>query len=379
MRKWAALCFLICVVWSRTVSLVYAEDVDSLRQKITQTLVTMASIEVRFRCLPVGPSKIDKRNSVSSGVVSEESPTTFMWAKQGLRELFEQNAWPVPKTKTFNRSKVSFNGRECFKFYFIPENPEIVDSVDVHNAPARDAFNNCALSQILGVHVWQTHLTLLDLLQRPGVVYAGTEEVESHLCHKLELGEHETYTDYAQQMTIWVDSEFDYLPRRMEVLVIRDKRTNKPWPPVGYRNVITEFFEVEDLALKRKRWFPKKARSIGDVEILEAKLNPTFDPQYFTPSIPVGTHVIFRDRLVQVPGTSRSLPKSEIVGGDAGVKLRNARSESNDKRRYEMEIEVNRKELRSRRFWYWARVLGIGSVCIIVAVTVWKRFSRRWR
>lgn len=379
MRKRTALCSLICVVWCRTTGLACAEDVESLRQQITKTLSTITSIEVRYQktSLPLS-TKIPKKTSVAPWDVNEESPRRYLWAKQGSQELYEQEAWPVPRSKQFVRRKLSFNGRELFHFHFQPENPDIAHAVDVRNTPARDAFGNI-LSHLIGAHVWQSHLTLLELLHRPGVTYGGTEDVESHVCHKLIFGEYDTFVDTAYTLTIWVDPGFDYLPRKMENLTSRNKRTNMPLPPMGDRSVITEFFQVDDLALKRQRWFPKKINHYGDVEILEARLNPSFEPQHFTPLVPVGALVTHWDQIVPVPGTNRTRPKSEVAGGSDGLEIRKERSELSDKLRHDLEIEANRATSELRQFWYWTRALGISLGSVVVAVFVWKRSGRRWR
>lgn len=379
MRKSTAFCVLICVSWSRLTDLAHAEDIESLRQQITKTLSTITAVEVRFqRTSPPLNTNVPKKNLTPQWEVTEESPRKYLWAKQGAQELFEQEAWPVPRTKQFQRRKLSFNGREFFDFRFQDENPDVAHAVDIRYAPSRDAFGN-VVSHLLGFHVWRSHLTLLELLQRNNVVYSGTEIIDSHNCHKIVFGEYDTFVDTSYNLTIWVDPEFDYLPRKMENLTVRSKQTNTSLPPMGDRNIVTEFFQVDDLALKQKRWFPRKINHFGDVEILEARVNPTFESQYFTPLFPVGALVTHWDQTVPVPGTNRTRPKAEVAGGDAGLERRKVRSELSDKQRHDRAIDANRTAVELLRFWYWIRVLGICFGGAVVTVFVWKRSSRRWR
>ncbi len=354
-----------------------AEDLASLREKITNNLSTIGSIEVRYQ--RIAPPMADPM--VLKHWVPEEKPAISVWAKQGEREFFELETYPLPQTKRFLRKKASFDGRQYVEFHYSPENPDVVVDVDVRNKPPRDATTtNIPLPpKLIGMQVASTQVSLIDLLRRPAAHYAGPEDIEGNLCHKIELGELDSPTDYVHALTIWVDPTFDFLPRKIENLMVRQKSTDKQRAPYGDRHQVSEFFEVDDLALKRKRWFPKRVLGSAPLEILQARINPVFEPARFSLIIPDGAYVRYHDQRVPAPGANRTRMRAEIFGGAAGTEIAKNRSQENAQKLRDEQVQTNQRTDFARTLRFWGISFGCVLAFVFVSVVVWKRSSLRSR
>lgn len=376
MQRHIASCFTLWAFCLAIGNVAVAEDLASLREKISNNLATIASIEVRYQKVstPLNHPDIPKHILLA---YQNAKPRISVWAKQGVREFYELKHWPLPTNRGFIHRLWSFDGREYIEFHHSSE--DVVTHVDVRNAPTHDSRHDLVVSMLIGLSVLETRLSLLDLLSRPTASYVGSEEVEGHLCHKIELGEYEGFNDTVRRLTLWVDPDFDYLPRKLAPYLLRTNGKPYAGSKLTAPYLVLDYFQVEDSALGRKRWLPKKVGYPKGIEILEARINPTFPADRFTLRIPDGAHVTYLDQRVPlpIPGSTQTRVRSEIAGGAAGAELAVKRSEENAIRQRDAQISTNQSAETVRQRWYLAKLAAVVLLIGLVTFVVWKR-SRRW-
>lgn len=366
----SSLMLLALVLSLTTESAIAAEDLTSLRQKITNNLHSIGSIEIRYQVTSQIPKAANLQRFFPPG---SEKPQSSVWAKQGAKEFYELEP-RIVAGKT-DRTLRSFDGRQYLQFQFTPGDATAVQRADVRNLPPGEAFDDAIISILIGLRVPDTPLSLVDLLARPAARFEGEEEVEGHRCHKIESGEFEGYGGTIRRLTIWVEPKFDYLPRKLAPYLVRDSK-NELWPPRTVPYTITEYFEVEDSVLGRKRWLPKKAKYTEEIEVLTASVNPVFASDRFTPLIPAGAHVVYWDQRVPVPvpGSTQTRVRHEIMGGATGQAIARERAEADAFRRQQAQMTLNQQAESARQKKTWS-LAAVSVLTIAFGVfAVWKRF-----
>lgn len=360
-----------------------AETLDSLREKITNTLSTIGSVEIRYHSPPIDMSLPIFANSPRPEPLRPLETKVEHWAKQGSREYYELFPWHEPSSVGVFRHLCSFDGRQFFHFSFIEdktkivggEAPLMIGSVRVRDKPQYEEFvQRVVPARLLGFHVWESQLTMLELLKRPKVTYVGEEDVDGQICHCINFGEYEGFTPYRYKMTVWFDPQHEFLPKKIEASPVADI-------PLVIRSVVQEFFEVDDPLLRRKRWFPKKAVCGAAIFYVmdDVKLNHQIPQSTFQPVIPDGTRVEYFDQRVALPGTNRTNIRVVTWGGAQGQAIAKKRFDELAGTRQKEVIQKNQAKFESHRKRQWLIGSSLLIPLVVVAVIVWKRSRQRYQ
>ncbi len=123
------------------------------------------------------------------------------------------------------------------------------------------------------------------LLQPKSASLVGPEEIDGHLCQRVEMIFPSARPEEQLPVTAWFDPEAGYLPRQLS------NDFNGEAPPSVYR--VLSFREVNGGSQRPTLWFPERMiieRLTGTTELalLEIKLNEPLDAGLFRPKLTAG-------------------------------------------------------------------------------------------
>lgn len=358
-----------------------AVELKDLREKFIAEVSSIASIEVRFK--KHGSGRIGNLKLTPTG--EPPPPRRYTWAKQGSMELLTLEAWESPMDKgSYERHWFSFDGQKGYELHYLPGAPDELRVANIlPSSPATEFCFHAQPGLLIGLKVWGSAHTLVDLFQRPATKYVGQEEIDGHSCHRIDFGEYEGYDDLVRTATIWIDEEHGYLPRKVMFQETRNRKTGEILGAVTPQWVVKEFMQVSDPLRQDKRWFPKsvvrgvRATTIN-LEIESATINVPMAQTRFTPELPLGTTLVMHDQPVSVPGGVQRVPKLGIVGGEAGIRAQQEREKRIRQReeRRDQEAAAREAEAYQRRVRIWLTAITVGVVVTaLIGFVAWRQRS----
>lgn len=367
--------FLAAAVCTSCNSPASAGVIDDAKASLQRYYDSIAAIEVQYDVIRSGT--VAGHKITPDGKPCE--PLKYHWIKQGECELLTLEAWrdPERQQETYRKLWLGFDGRRFCNVLFNPRRPEEVQSVHANSSiQHREMDDEGHVGIVAGLHLWGSHLSLQSLMKRGRMSHLGTESIGGQDCEVVDFGEYEGFSDWVYRAKLWLDLQHDFLPKKLELGIIRNAKTGELSPPLAWRGEVAEFIQADDPASSRKRWFPKRATVLGSELIVQnVRFNQPVETKRFVPELPAGTTIQYLDETERLGDSDVRIPKTEITGGEEGRKLFLARAE-----RQKEENRVKRAQIiadlqsSSRNRWLW---WGSGIFAATILGFLLFRSSRR--
>lgn len=240
----------------------FAGVVDEVKASLQSYYDSIAAIDVRYHL--IRPGTVAGHKITSDGKPCK--PLKYHWIKQGECELLTQEAWrnPERQQETYSRLWIGFDGRRFCNVIFNPHRPGEVQSVDAYSSMQhREMDHESHVGIAAGLRLWRSHLSLQSLMRRGRMSHLGSESIGEQVCEIVDFGEYEGFSDWVYRAKLWLDPQHEFLPRKLELAIIRNAKTGELSPPLAWRCEVAEFIQADDPASSRKRWFPKRATVLG--------------------------------------------------------------------------------------------------------------------
>lgn len=287
-----------------------AASADEAQKGLINCLKSIVSLDVSYEVQE--PGKVGKTLVTPDG--SPPAPSVERWLKQGNLELHTEEPRGTPPHR-YAKRWAGFDGKAFREVLTDPGDMDSIVKILVHKEIQHETLTRrSVIAHLLGFRLWESHLSLLDLIDRKQTKYLGTERVGDSDCEVFDFGEYAGYTPVKYRVQVWVDPTHDFLPRQIQF-----HASGSP----GRRNyVVDRFMSVADATTHQNRFFPEVVSGFGaEVHVTKALINQVAPISEFVPDVPIGVPIEYVGEVIQSPDRNQFVPKMEINGGDEGVRV----------------------------------------------------------
>jgi len=234
----------------------------------------------------------------------ERGPRENEWAQDRERRFWLSS--PPVGAEGLRASVLTFDGERGYSLIWSPtgEPKAVLTVTETANRGLKRAF---APDLVLGLRLQLLPEPVTALLQLPGARLAPRDDGLSDAERKVEIDGFSSVTNAALHLSLSLDTEHDFLPRR--IAIYRGGMPTNEWYMIWE---VREFMRVRDGVANADRWFPRSATftqvcGVHQLEVSEASVNVPIPVGKFRPEPSLGTTVI--------DDTARGEGRVYVVGG----------------------------------------------------------------
>jgi hypothetical protein len=291
----------------------YGADVtlEEIRAGYIQTVTSMPSIWTRCtlkRTIPEERARLMaealSRSAESFGV----DEAVVEWATDGLKSHYHAHSGVKPDGSTFRPDWFSCDGSRVWWLEYSDAEKDYAPWYAMHKSletgTDSDVRINHTPGKWLGLYFsiseqQQSGASLAKLLHSGQPRLIGPEEVDGHLCYRVEMLFPSARQEDTLPVTAWFDPAVGYLPRWLS------NDFNRDAPPSDYR--VLSFRQVSVGNSKEPLWFPDRMmierRNINDsimatdeLTLVEVRINEPLAGDLFRPKLPAGVPAFDLDK-----------------------------------------------------------------------------------
>jgi hypothetical protein len=301
----------------------YVQTVTSMPRIWTRCLSKKTVPEEMARLMAKGSSRSADSFSFDGAIVE--------WATDGLKSHYRFHGGARPDGSPLKPNWFSCDGTRVWTLEY--SKPEERGELQYAKHQSLTTRTDSALriedtpGKWLGLYFGiseqqQSGASLVTLLQSGDPRLVGPEEIDGHLCYRVEMLFPSARPGDTLPVTAWFDPQVGYLPRRIS------NDFNGSSPPSDYR--VLSFREVAVNNTGQTVWFPERMMierkasnnrivSTDDLTLLEVRINEPLAGDLFRPKVPAGIPVFDLDRESEVQRllAFRSKPAREKAMAEA--------------------------------------------------------------
>lgn len=268
-------------------------SITEIRAKLREQLTSIQSVWCEY-----------KVQSTSDRDKPDTWPT-LVWAQRNKRMLHKTLPHqPKGASGVWLEQFESFDGQTGFQVLFGADVKSHQKLVHRWNTPPPRLPDLLVPAHHLGLFVNNSSSTLLGLIARTDIAIQPDIQINGHATVLVELGTYDFQGTNSNVLRAFLDPEFDFLPRQIESLPLRllreqsksgAERTFEGRPGDAFWQIgVDSFFEVEDSSAGRKRWFPRRLITSGQVTAIveKVRINDEVPVSSFQPILADGVTII---------------------------------------------------------------------------------------
>lgn len=368
MATYSACRFVSAFILSLAASVHFAHgnepSLDDLRAQLAEQLTSISSIDCRYTLTGSGSDAV----------------TRWTWKQDGTKELITCEPYSYSPDSPYPvQVWLSFDGEHGYELTWDTDDPSRILAIRRLTQPSKFMGGHIRPDMWLGRSLFNSSETLLTLLAGDQATILEVQEVEGHRCAYVDLGVHNSRGKYLDHWEVWLDLEYEALPRKLHFVRTRmasDDGRNRVIADDEFQ--VLEFERVHDAGFGIERLFPMQMRFSGlhsssELTVDSVLLNQSIAKEAFIPEPDFGTE-IYDD-----PPPAGQTRQVTIHGGDAAIEAQRQRSLDAAKAMSQQALEAEGPLVSARppdrdRLLKW---LPWASLVLVLGSAAWILWSRR--